>query len=367
MSDCSFCPEIGLGKVVDNIVAGLGGARFPLSGSIELTERCNMGCLHCYINQPAANLDAKARELSLHQIQHLIDEINDAGCLFLLMTGGEPLLRPDFRDIWRYAKKKGLLITLYTNGTLITEAMADFLAEWQPRLTEITLYGATQKTYERVTGVPGSYARCFKGIDLLLKRGVRVSLKSILIKENIAELDAMKAYAEGLGVDYRFDGVLWPRMDGGQKPVAHRLAPEQVVTLDKLYPERQEAFNQAYKRLGTEIFREKYVYNCGAGRNSFHINSTGELSLCMMARRPTYDVVQGRFHDGWEAMGDELQKHRSKNTSCQTCEAGPLCTQCPGWSQSVHDDDETPVDYVCEIGRLRTAQTLVAVNGMLPK
>ncbi len=119
MADCALCPEITLGEVGEALIKQLGGRRFPLGGTLELTERCNLGCLHCYINQPGSSQAAKARELTLRQIQRLIDEITDAGCFYLLITGGEPLLRPDFRDIWRYAKKKGLLVTLFTNGTLI--------------------------------------------------------------------------------------------------------------------------------------------------------------------------------------------------------------------------------------------------------
>ena len=135
-------------------------------------------------------------------------EVTDAGCLWLLLTGGEPLLRRDFLDIYTYAKRKGLILTLFTNGTLITPRIADYLAEWRPFNIEITLYGATQETYERVTGIPGSYARCRRGIDLLLERKLPLNLKTMVMTLNHHELDQMKSLAASLGVQFRFDPIM---------------------------------------------------------------------------------------------------------------------------------------------------------------
>ena len=108
----------------------------------------------------------------------------DEGCRWLLLTGGEPFLRPDFLDIYTNANKKGLLLTLFTNGTLLTPRSADLLAERRPFAIEITLYGATQQTYERITGIPGSYARCRRGIDLLLERNLPLKLKTMVMTLN---------------------------------------------------------------------------------------------------------------------------------------------------------------------------------------
>lgn len=357
MADCVGCPEITLSELGEELLAQLQGRRYPLGGSLELTERCNLRCVHCYINQPAGSAEAAAREMTLPQVQTVLDKVAGAGCLFLLVTGGEPLLRPDFAEIWRYAKQKGLVLTLFTNGTLLTPRMADFLAEYRPHVIEITLYGATQGTYERVTGVPGSYARCMRAIDLLLERGLRLDLKSVLLRSNRHELEAMRVFAEGLGALFRFDGVLWPRLDGGQAALAERLPPEEVVALDREYPERQWEYKDLIARTGPGQVRGERVYACGAGQRSFHLDCAGQLSVCMMTRRPAYDLLRGSFQEGWEkVLGAELSKVRTLESPCPTCTVGVLCTQCPGWSQAVHGDDETPVDYVCKMGQLRAAQ-----------
>jgi len=361
VADCPTCPEITHGEWGDELLAMLKGRRFPLGSSFELTERCNLRCVHCYINQPVGSQEAAAREVTLPQVRRILDEIADAGCLFLLLTGGEPLLRPDLGDIYRYAKRKGMLISLFTNGTLLTPQIADLLAELPPYVIEITLYGATQETYERVTGAPGSYARCMRGIELAVERGLRLNLKSVLLRANRHELDAMIALTKQFGVSFRFDGVLFPRFDGDQTMLAQRLTPAEVAALDREYPERQREFNRLYRTVGAAPVRTEYVFSCGAGVRSFHIDAAGQLSLCMMARWPAYDLLRGSFQEGWNSfLAALIAQKRTMDTPCTSCTVAALCTQCPAWSQLVHGDNETPVAYVCEIGRLRGAQTVAS-------
>jgi radical SAM protein with 4Fe4S-binding SPASM domain len=344
----------------DELFVQLRGRRYPLGGSVELTERCNLACRHCYINRPAGDRESASQELTLPQVKTILDQLASAGCLFLLMTGGEPLLRPDFSEIWRHAKHKGLLVSLFTNGTLLTQSHVDLLSEYRPHLMEITLYGATKETYEKVTRVPSSYERCMRGIELALDRGLSLGLKSVLLRANRHELGEMKALARRLGVAYRFDGVLLPRLDGGKDALSQRLSPAEVVALDREYPERQQELDRLYERFGAVSVRQQYVYGCGAGIRSFHVDCRGHLSMCMTARRPAYDLLRGTFQEGWNSfLGALVGKKRMRETSCMTCTVGVLCTQCPGWSQVVHGDDETPVAYLCEIGHLRAAQTAV--------
>ncbi len=143
--------------------------RLPVSASLEVTFRCNLRCAHCY-QEHTSPARLAAGELSLAEIQDILDQAAAEGCLWLLLTGGEPFMRSDFLDIYAYAKRKGFVVTLFTNGTLITDRVADFLADLPPLGIEISLYGATQETYERVTGIPGSHARCIEGIERLLSR-----------------------------------------------------------------------------------------------------------------------------------------------------------------------------------------------------
>jgi len=198
MDDCSGIPQLEYGEFSEWLHQRVADQHIPISGSLEVTTRCNLRCQHCYIpGEWRAN--RSDTQLSLGEIKRILDQLTDAGCLWLLLTGGEPLLRRDFLDIYDYAKRKGLILTIFTNGTLVTPRIADFLAEWRPFKIEITLYGATQETYERVTGIPGSYTCCRRGIDLLLERNLPLSLKTIVMTLNHHELDEMKLLSTRLG------------------------------------------------------------------------------------------------------------------------------------------------------------------------
>ena len=145
------------------------GKRAPMQVSIEVTRRCPLECQHCYNNLPMGDQAARSREMTTEEHFKMLDELVEMGCFWLIYTGGEIFARKDFLDIYTYAKKKGFLITLFTNGTLITEKIADYLVEWPPFAIEITLYGRTRETYEALTQIPGSYDRCLRGIKLLAR------------------------------------------------------------------------------------------------------------------------------------------------------------------------------------------------------
>lgn len=351
--ECPTCPEISLGEWGQTLMAQLGGRRYPLSATFEVTERCNLDCVHCFINQPAGCRRGNCDEMNLDEIKRIFDQMVEAGIINLLLTGGEVFLRPDFLEIYRYAKQLGMLVMIFTNGTLIKERVADFLAEWPPYFIEFSTYGHTRETYERVTQVPGSFARYRGAIQLLLDRGVSLGLKTIVMTINRDELDQMRAFAESLGVPFRYDGMIWPRLDGGNEPIQYRLSPEEVVALDREDLQRRENFVKMHAERKSQYLRSEMVYSCGAGYYGFHVNASGQMSMCMMARQPAYDLRQGNLEKGWDFLKTVHEKKRVLDTPCRTCTAGVLCTQCPGWSQIVHRDDETPVDYVCEMGHLR--------------
>jgi MoaA/NifB/PqqE/SkfB family radical SAM enzyme len=160
-------PEFGLwGK--------LPGRRVPLSFDLEITARCNNACRHCYINLPAGDLEARRKELSLAEINDIADQAVGLGALWCLISGGEPLLRDDFADIYISLKQKGLLVSVFTNACLVTEEHVALFTKYPPRDLEVTVYGITPDTYERVTQRPGSYIAFRRGLDLLLKNELKV-------------------------------------------------------------------------------------------------------------------------------------------------------------------------------------------------
>ena len=351
--DCSVLEEVFIDDWNQGILDKLKGKRYPFGGLFELTDRCNLGCVHCYINQTAGCTQARESELTTGEVKGILDQLVKAGVFSLTFTGGEVFLRQDFLEIYLYAKKIGLLVSIFTNGTLITPKIADVLAEYRPRLMEITLYGGTKETYEKVTGVPGSYNRCVKAIDMIFDRNILLYLKSIILTINASELSMMQNFAKERNLPFRYDGLIWPRLDMTEKSYKYRLNQEELVALDNGDSERMAEWKRIYQSFGGFKTRAEKTFNCGAGLRSFHIDSNGRLSACSMARNPNYDLRTMTFHDAWERIGEIRSYKRELITICRSCEMGGLCNQCPGWSQLVHGDDETPVNFICELAHLR--------------
>jgi radical SAM protein with 4Fe4S-binding SPASM domain len=334
--------------VFDN---GSAAKRIPLVGSVDITSRCNLKCAHCY-----ATGDSFQGEMSYEEICRIFDQIADAGCFWLLLTGGEPLIRPDFADIYHYAKRKGFLITLFTNGTMITPQLADMLKEEPPFKIEVSLYGMTAATYEKITGVAGSFQRCINGINLLAERGSPLKLKTVAITLNKHEIGDMKKYADNLGVEFRFDPMIFPSLDGSTKPLNLRLSPEEILELDMVDEERCDAFCEICDNLWGAVGDDR-LYGCGAGINTFHITANGELAECTLGRRTNYNILQGNFREGfYEVIPKKvLSQKRTRYSECQSCKLASLCGNCPSRAELECGDPEAKVDFLCQVAHLRAA------------
>jgi radical SAM protein with 4Fe4S-binding SPASM domain len=334
------------------------GERVPLQVSIEVTRRCPLECLHCYNNLPMGDMDAKRREMTKEEHFRVLDELVEMGCFWILYTGGEIFARKDFLEIYTYAKQKGFLITLFTNGTIINEQIADYLKEWPPFAIEITLYGRTRETYEALTAVPGSYDRCLRGIKLLKERGLPLKLKTVATSINKHEVGAMQQFAEQeLGVDFKFDGQINPRIDCSQSPLAVRLTAEEVVALDLHSPKRASEYRKLAERdlqRAPNLAQSEAIYACGGGMNSFALNAFGEVGICIISQQETFSVRNSSVKQVWEEslMGLRNRK-RTRITKCIECKIQSLCGMCPANGELENGDRESPVDFLCNIAHLR--------------
>jgi radical SAM protein with 4Fe4S-binding SPASM domain len=334
------------------------GERVPLQVSIEVTRRCPLECLHCYNNLAMGDMDAKRRELTKEEHFRVLDELVEMGCFWILYTGGEIFARKDFLEIYTYAKKKGFLITLFTNGTIINEQIANYLKEWPPFAIEITLYGRTRETYEALTAVPGSYDRCLRGIRLLKERGLPLKLKTVATSINKHEVMAMRRFAEEeLGVEFKMDGQINPRIDCSQSPLAVRLTPEELVALDMA----TEKARSEYLRLAkvdlerpTSLADIDTIYFCGGGMSSFALNAWGEISICTTSQQETFSVRDGGAKTIWEkALLQVRSRKRTRLTKCVQCRIQSLCGMCPANGELENGDKESPVEFLCHLAHLR--------------
>jgi len=337
----------------------LSSKRVPISGTIELTQRCNNQCIYCYNNLSAGNQKAREKELTFDEYRRILDEIADAGCLWLLFTGGEIFIRRDFLEIYTYARQKGFLITLFTNGTLISPEIANQLAQISPFSIEITIYGYTKETYESITEIAGSYERCIHGIKLLMDHQLPLKLKTMAITANRHEIQDMKQFVEeDLGLEFKFDPIINPRLDCSQSPLDVRLTPAEVVELDLRYPDRSSEWKDFADRFTNPAIESRsptYLYICGAGNQSFALDAYGKLRLCVLSSNDSFDLKKGSFKEGWETyLASERQKKASRITKCTSCRIKSMCGMCPANSELECSDSEAPVDYLCRVAHLRS-------------
>jgi len=355
-------PTVSAGDWVRKIAQREGVQALRFTASLEFTERCNFKCVHCYINQPAGAAAIRERELSLTQWQGILDQMEHAGVIWLLVTGGEPLLRPDFPEFYVYARKKGFHVTLFTNGTLVTPDIADLLARYPPWEAEITLYGATQETYEEITGIPGSYQRCIRGIELLLARGIELNLKTMVLTLNAHELPLMQAMAAQWGTKFRYDFNIYPRLDRDASPNEYRLTPEQAVAMECRDEQRVQKLHEFCGQPWGIISIDK-LFTCGSGLKTFHLDAFGGLYPCMMVRWLRYDLLKGSLED---ATHNFLPQVRDipvvNNHTCNHCDLRVLCQNCPGWAYLHTGDPEAIEPFQCELAKLRQQTHQVTIN-----
>jgi radical SAM protein with 4Fe4S-binding SPASM domain len=334
----------------------IGDTRAPMEVSLEVTRRCPLECQHCYNNLPMGDLAARNRELSKEEYFALLDELAEMGTLWVLFTGGEIFARKDFLEIYAHAKLKGFLITLFTNGILINEKIADYLCEYPPFGIEITLYGRTKETYEALTAMPGSYDRCMRGIRLLLDRGLPLKLKTVGTKINKHEVEEMRRFAEEeLGVEFKLDSLINPRIDCSRAPLGVRLSPEEVVVLDFQWQKVADEHRKVLQsELASSVNPPDTVYQCGGGVHGFAVDPYGRMSICVLSHREAYDIRKGSVREGWEKFLLEVRlRKRSRPSKCSACRIRSVCSMCPANGELENGHPESPVDFLCEVAHLR--------------
>ena len=343
--------------------------RVPFSFDIELTARCNNDCRHCYINLPAGDAQARARELSLAEIDSIASQAVELGALWCLITGGEPLLRPDFAEIYLLLKRKGLLVSVFTNACLVNEQHVELFRKVPPRDIEVSVYGATRETYEAVTRKPGSYAAFRRGLDLLIQGGIKVRLKAMVLRSNLHEFAEISRFCREHTKDFfRFDPLLHQRYDRDPRRnaeiLAERLSPEEIAAVEQSDPERASAMQKDCDSL---IFPDQHgegcahIFHCGAGQSSFSVGYEGTFRLCSSLNQPgtTADLHSMPLAEAWNELVPRVRALESNSqefrTSCRACPLVNLCIWCPANAalETGRMDDHT--DYFCQVAHARAA------------
>jgi radical SAM protein with 4Fe4S-binding SPASM domain len=322
----------------------------PNSCQFELTFGCLLHCRHCYTDCYNNPKDLK-KELTTDQIISILDKVYDSGVLWLCFTGGDPFARKDFLKIYAYAKKKGFIVTIFSSGAFITQEIVDYFKKLKPFCVELTLNGVTQRTYEAISGVKASFAKAMTAIESLKAATIPFKIKTQVTKQNIRELDKMRAFVEDLGLEFRPSTMLFARLNRDPTPCRLRIEPEEVLAVDG----RFQISSMDEEGLSGRNHKSKAkanLFNCGTGIDTFHINPYGDMLLCSTVREPSVNLLKNEVADGLKLFKKIIRQRFKTESKCQACSIRHLCYSCPGRAYLETGNPEAQVEYFCKLAHL---------------
>ena len=333
-------------------------ANRPIACVFEITPRCNLRCGFCFVA-----LDPyRGPYLDTAQVREALDRLADAGILFLTLTGGEICSRRDFPEIYRHAVDRGMLVTLFTNGTLLTPRIVDVLREKPPFAVEVSIYGADAEHYEKVTGIPGSFAKFSAGIEALRGLGIQPLLKHPVTALTVDHLDAIRDWCVARNLPLKITTDIENRHDGGEQPAVYRISSRRANAV------KDEAYLLRYGRPrelpmaecapvgGDEANR---LYYCAAGRGVVFLDANGRLSHCVWDREPSFPLLEMPWSEIQAGMLAWVNQPLPTDAPCHGCGLRGGCNNCPARSRMT-----TGSPYLRDMRQCETTQLAYAAIGV---
>lgn len=327
--------------------------RFPMSGGIELMSECNLRCLHCY--------EASCRNkenVSTKQLKKIIDELTRLGTLSVFLTGGEAMLREDFDDIYKYIRQKGILVTILSNGTTITDSKIELFKEYPPVELSISIYGASEETYVKTCRVAGAFSKLISGLDKLRDNQINFNLKTVLMDTNVDDLDEMRKIANYYGVGFKFFTNIRPMNDGNKEPMNHMLDLNQIIDLETKDPIICDFYNNIEKFANKkwETRKDKdYKYLCRIAANGFFITNDGMLFGCVRERLHGIDLKKCNVEEAWtnHFVSTYVNSVLNEKSICRNCEYMKYCDYCPAQFELETGSTNKPPQDICKLAKMR--------------
>lgn len=332
--------------------------RVPLEGRIDLTYRCNNNCRHCWLRIPPSAPE-KEKELTLEEIKKIVDDARKMGCRRWSISGGEPMLRADFPEIFDYITGKAASYTLNTNGALITPEIARLMKRKGSKL--VALYGATADVHDHITRTPGSFDAAMRGFSYLKEAGAGFTVQLITMRDNYHQFDDMVRLAGSLSRHWRV-GAPWLYLSCSGDPeinreiARQRLDPADVIELiqpDLVYEENfEKEHTNKYCHLKGD---DRLFASCIEIRRDFHVDPYGQMGFCGFIKDPAmlYDLRKGSFEECWErfipSLADKVRGGKEYLENCGSCESRKDCGWCPVYAYLEHGRFSARVDYLCDI------------------
>ena len=346
----------------DFLFAKAGERGIPLSGTFELTSRCNLDCKMCYIHKRANDAAALRGEKTTAQWLALAEECCKAGTLIMLLTGGEPALRPDFKEIYTGCKRLGMMVSINSNATLIDEDMMDFLAKDPPSRINITLYGASPETYGALCGDPTAYDRVIRAILGLQARGILVKINFSTTQYNRHDAGRVFAFCKENNLPLQAATYMFPPVRACEQGcfAADRMTPREAAEAQMEY-DRFRFTPEELRLRWTEQLKGGLVpdpdnecqelpterIKCRAGSSTFWVTWDGILRPCGMMTEPGIRLQTDGFGQAWQALRQK-RKNIMIPSKCTGCKFKFTCDQCPALCYAETGSFTGVPTYMCE-------------------
>lgn len=330
--------------------------RIPLEGYIDFTYRCNNDCLHCWL-RIGPDSDRGSAELSLDEIGRIGDEARALGCRKWTISGGEPMLRPDFPEIFERLTSKTSDYILNTNGTLVTPRIARLLKRKGAVL--VALYGADAQVHDAVTRRPGSFEETMRGIAYLKEEGVHFIAQIVPMRANVHQFEDMKRLALTLGPRWRV-GATWLYLSADGNPVknreieAQRLTPREVFEVERPdFLMDEEPAEVGLCKNGTRA--DDFFGDCIRAKRDFYIDPYGRMTFCGLIKASAllYDLRRGSVREAWEefipALAGTIGGGEEFSAKCGLCDLGADCGWCPAYAYLEHRRFPGKIEYLCRL------------------
>lgn len=323
--------------------------RHPHVGGIELTPYCNLRCVHCYLQD-----QINESLLSTEEIKKILDMLCTAGVLFLYFTGGEIFTRPDFLDIYVYAKKKGFIIELLTNGTLIDNKVIEIFNKYPPASVSISMYGKDEDSYYRVTKQKGMYKRVINTFELLSTNSIHFEIKYIGMKENQDDFFAVQEIARKYDAKFSYSMELFPTLKGNDCTKTHMISLEKILEIEKNIPGKIEEYNHLFEIKNPFADKDNVpLYLCDMAISNFLIDYQGYLNPCHKCRIKKWNLLENDFETAWDDYKSLLKLKASKENKCLKCKYLMMCSPCVIVNHLATGDYNKPAESVCKLTHMR--------------
>ena len=338
--------------------------RIPLIACFELLPLCNMNCDMCYVRLSKDEAERQGGLRTADEWIALAQRMKDMGLLTLQLTGGEPLLFPEFKRLYVTLKKMGLMTTINTNGTLIDEQWADFFAQNPPRRFSITLYGADEKAYTELCHYPGGFAKTLRAVRLLRQRGLEVKLNYTVTRTNADDLWRVFEIAEELNVPINVASYVTPASRERSQPFDRqmRLLPQEAGRINAMAYARavgRTAFlNEAQRQLwfAKNLQPGEPRMTCQAGRCSVMVNWQGMMRPCIMLDQPSISLRETDVQVAWKQITEYVDSVRT-SSRCASCALRLTCPVCAASALAETGNCDGTPEYLCRY----TQQTLLTM------